>query len=122
MGDPAWAANANVTYGIGNFDLRYSVNFIGKQTIGAYENYFSVQGRPPQNADSTREIYYPSVTYHALRMNFRLPAQGKELFNFYVGADNIFDKKPPLGLLGNEAAVPYDAVGRYLYAGASVAF
>jgi len=122
LGDPQWAANANITYGIGHFDLRYSLNFIGKQTIGAYENYFSVQGRPPQNADSTREVFYPRVTYHALRANFRLPAQGKEKFNFYIGADNIFDKKPPLGLLGVAGGDPFDSVGRYVYAGTSVVF
>ncbi len=122
LGDPKWAANANITYGIGHFDLRYSLNFIGKQTIGAYENYFSHDGRPPQNADFTREVFYPRVTYHALRANFRLPAQGKEKFNFYVGADNIFDKKPPLGLLGTSGGDPFDAIGRYFYAGATVDF
>jgi len=122
LGDPQWAANANITYGIGNFDLRYSANYIGKQTIGAYENYFGLQGRPPQNADSTREVFYPDVLYHAVRLNFRLPAQGEEKFNFYVGADNVFDTKPPLGLLGVGAGDPFDSVGRYFYAGASVTF
>ena len=122
LGDPQWAANANVTYGIGHFDLRYSVNFIGKQTIGAYENYFAVQGRPPQNADSTRQVYYPSVLYHAVRANFRLPASGQEKFNFFVGVDNVFDKKPPLGLIGTGGGDPFDSVGRYFYAGTSVSF
>ena len=44
------------------------------------------------------------------------------LFNFYFGVDNLFDKKPPLGLLGTAGGDPYDTVGRYFYAGAQVEF
>lgn len=116
LGDPKWAANANVTYSIGNFDIRYSVNYVGKGTIGSWENYFSFEGRPPQNADSTREVWYPSALYHAVRLNMKV----KKDFNFYIGADNLFDKKPPLGLLGTGGGEPYDSIGRYMYAGATV--
>jgi outer membrane receptor protein involved in Fe transport len=89
------------------------MNFIGKQTIGVYENYFSVQGRPPQNADSTQDVFYPRVAYHNVRLNWKVTPK----YNFYLGADNVFDTLPPGGLLGNEGGNPYDPIGRYFYAG-----
>lgn len=123
LGDPQWAANVTLGYGLGVFDVMYSMNYIGKQTIGAYENYFSVQDRPPQNADFTAERFYPDVLYHAARFDFKVPAgpNGRK-FNFYLGADNIFDTKPPLGLLGTAGGDPFDSIGRYFYAGATVDF
>src|SRR6185295_3197238 len=81
LGDPQITANAVITYGFGPFDVRYSLNYIGRQTIGAYENYFSVQGRPPANPDSTAEIYYPVTLYHNVRLNYRV----NERFEFYGG-------------------------------------
>jgi outer membrane receptor protein involved in Fe transport len=43
-------------------------------------------------------------------------------FQFYMGVDNLFDTAPPLGLLGTGAGDPFDAIGRYFYAGATVDF
>jgi len=122
LGDPQWAANANITYGIGKFDLSYSLNYIGEQTIGAYESQNSFDGRPPSNADLTEEVWYPDVMYHAARLSMKVPQGGKDKFIFYLGADNIFDTKPPLGLLGTAGGDPFDSIGRYLYAGATVNF
>ncbi|HEU4704854.1 MAG TPA: TonB-dependent receptor, partial [Sphingomicrobium sp.] len=122
LGDPKWAANATVVYGIGPLDVRYTVNYIGRMTIGAYENYFGVQDRPPLNADLTRERWYPEVMYHALRANMKIRQGGRERINVYAGVDNVFDTKPPFGLLGTGGGDPYDTVGRYFYAGATVDF
>ena len=118
LGDPKWAANASVTYGIGRFDLRYTVNYIGKATIGTFESQHSLNGNPPTNADLTEEVWYPDAFYHSIRANVEVA----DKFNFYVGVDNLFDKKPPLGLLGTAGGDPYDTVGRFLYAGAQVEF
>ncbi|MGQ0559725.1 MAG: TonB-dependent receptor domain-containing protein [Sphingosinicella sp.] len=118
LGDPRWSANLNVTYGMGPFDLRYSLNYIGRTTIGAFEQYFPHQGRPPTNADNTREIFWPDALYHAARLSTRVNNQ----FTFYLGVDNIFDTQPPLGLLGGGDGDPYDPIGRYVYAGATVDF
>jgi outer membrane receptor protein involved in Fe transport len=118
LGDPSWAANLNISYGIGPFDLRYSMNYIGRQWVGAYENYNSFQGRPPQNADNALPNRYPDVLYHAARMSYRV----NERFQFYGGVDNIFDTAPPLGLTGTAGGDPFDAIGRYFYAGATVDF
>ena len=113
LGDPQWAANFTLAVGKGPFTLKWSGNYIGKQTIGVYENYFSVQGRPPQNADLTNERFYPSVLTHDLRLDI----QATNKFDFYVGMDNVFDRLPPFGLLGNEGGNPFDSIGRYVYAG-----
>jgi outer membrane receptor protein involved in Fe transport len=122
LGDPQWAANANIGYGIGHFDLSYSLNYIGKQTIGTYESAHSYQGRPPTNADQFSPVWYPSVLYHAARLDMKVPQGGKDKFDFYIGMDNIFDTKPPLGLLGTAGGDPFDSIGRYVYAGATVDF
>ena len=118
LGDPKWAANATLTYGIGRFDLRYTVNYIGKATIGTYESQHDFDGNPPTNADQFPQRYYPDAFYHSIRVNTEVA----DKFNFYIGVDNLFDKKPPLGLLGTAGGDPYDTIGRYMYAGATVEF
>lgn len=119
LGDPEFAANLTTVVGKGPFDLRYTINFIGKQLIaGTRETYFGFQGRPPSNPDLTREVYYPDTFYHNLRFSVKPNTD----FEFYFGADNVLDTKPPLGLLGTGGGDPYDPIGRYLYAGAVVKF
>jgi len=120
FGDPRWAANLNITYGIGPFDLRYSMNYIGKQInqLCVYENFFEHQGRAPTNADCVEDPYLPDVLYHAARLSTRVNDQ----FTFYLGVDNIFDTPPPGGNLGTAAGDPFDPIGRYFYAGATVDF
>lgn len=121
LGDPRWAANLNLGYGIGHFDLAYSLNYIGRQTVGTYESAHSFEGRPPTNADQFSSVWYPDVLYHAVRLDWKVP-QGKRKIDFYVGVDNMFDTKPPLGLLGTGGGDPFDAIGRYFYGGATVDF
>lgn len=118
LGDPVWGVNASVNYDFGDFDIGYSMRYIGKQTIGAYEAQNAYNGLPPQNADQFDRIYYPDVMYHNLRLGYEI---GKE-FGFYVGVDNILDRQPPLGLLGTGAGDPFDSIGRFFYAGARVDF
>jgi outer membrane receptor protein involved in Fe transport len=129
LGDPRWAANLNLGYGIGIFDLSYSLNYIGKQTVGTYESQHSFDGNPPQNADQFSKIWYPDVLYHAVRLDMKIPTRGsKRKFDLYAGVDNLFDRKPPLGLLGTGASAggvgvdPFDAIGRYFYGGVTVDF
>jgi len=33
-------------------------------------------------------------------------------FQFYVGVENLFNKMPPFGLVGNEGGNPYDPFGQ----------
>jgi outer membrane receptor protein involved in Fe transport len=123
VGDPQWSANVNISYGIGPWDLRWSMNYIGPQVIGAYESYYGIDGRPPQNADLTGEISYPDMLYHAVRLSYRV----NERFQFYGGVDNLFDADPRIlrntfGSTGTAGGTSWDYIGRYFYAGAIVDF
>ena len=136
LGDPLWAANASFNYDFGPVDFTYTARYIGKQTIGSYEAQHTYTGLcpstgltgfsgrtctggklailDPQNNDLTQEVNYPGVIYHNVRVNFSVD---DNKFNFYVGIDNVMDKKPPFGLLGVAGGDPYDTYGRFLYAG-----
>jgi outer membrane receptor protein involved in Fe transport len=118
LGDPQWAANFNLNYDMGQFDLGYTVRYLGKQTIGAWENYFSFQGRAPENADFTEERFYPEAFYHNIRFGWEVD----ERFNFYFGVDNLFNEKPPYGLMGTAGGDPYESFGRYFYFGSRIDF
>ncbi|MFM5918475.1 MAG: TonB-dependent receptor domain-containing protein [Novosphingobium sp.] len=136
LGDPLWSANASLNYDFGPVDFTYTARYIGKQTIGLWEDQnrytgicpangltgFSgrtcVAGKlavlDPQNNDLTKEVFYPGVIYHNVRLNFSVD---NNKYNFYIGVDNLMDKKPPYGLLGTAGGDPYDTIGRFMYAG-----
>jgi outer membrane receptor protein involved in Fe transport len=116
LGDPEWAFNASAFYDFGQWDAQWTVRYIGKSTIGAYENYFSHQGRPPLNEDLTAERFYPETFYH----NARIGVDMRRDARFYIGVDNLFDTKPPFGLLGTAGGDPYNTIGRFFYAGFNV--
>ena len=120
LGDPQYAANFTTVIGKGPFDLRYSINFIGETYTTTAEAREEFQGRTPTNPDQRAEGFwlYPDTFYHAVRFSIR----PNERFQFYMGVDNLFDTQPPFGLLGGGAGDPYDPIGRYFYAGATVDF
>lgn len=121
LGDPQWSANLSLSYGMGPVDFRYTMNYIGPMTIGAYEQYFQIPGdanNTPTNVDANGFVWYPDVLYHAARISYRV----NERFQFYAGVDNIFDTPPPLGVFGTGAGDPFDPIGRYFYAGATIDF
>ena len=145
LGDPLWAANFSFNYDFGPVDITYGARYTGKMTIGSWEaqnRYTGVcptagpstgitgfSGRPctagqlalldPQNNDLTQEKFFPGVIYHNVRVNFET---GDKKYNFYVGIDNLMDKKPPFGLLGTAGGDPYDTIGRFFYAGFNADF
>jgi outer membrane receptor protein involved in Fe transport len=119
VGDPAFAANFQLEYGAGPWDLRYTLNYIGRQTIAQfYETMHPFQGRPPTNADAADREWFPDLFIHGVRLGYRV----NERMRFYAGIDNFTDRKPPLGLLGTGGGEGVDAVGRYFYAGVLVNF
>lgn len=118
LGDPELAANFTANLSLRNFDIRYSMNYVGEQVVGAYENYNTVDGRTPANPDAFSPNEYPETFTHNLRFAFNVD----ERFQFYMGVDNVFDTLPPLFLMGSEGGVPYDPIGRFFYAGARVDF
>lgn len=140
LGDPRWAANFNVDYDFGPIDIAYNLRYIGKQTTGTWEEQHRFTGvcpasgvtgfsgrtctpgdlatLDPTNLDRFPTKWYPDAFYHGVRVNF----EATKKFNFYVGVDNMFDKKPPLGLLGVAGGDPYDTIGRFFYAGVRAEF
>lgn len=119
LGDPQWQGQLSANIGNGQFNLGYRMRYIGKMTIaGDYETQHSVQGRPPLNPDALPRVWYPQITYHDLRLEFT-PA---DTYKFYVGVDNLFDRLPPLDLLGTAGGDPYNNVGRFFFGGVEFKF
>lgn len=141
LGDPIWAANASINYDFGPIDVNYSARYIGKQVIGNWEDQHQYTGLcpttgitgfsgrtcvpgqlailDPANNDRFKEVYYPGVIYHNIRVNFEI---ADKKYNFYIGIDNFMDKKPPFGLLGTAGGDPYETLGRFMYAGFKATF
>ena len=119
LGDPEWSLGASVNYKHGPFGVRYSVNYVGPQTIGTYEAQNSFNGNPPQNADQFPQVYYKAVLYH----NLRAEIEASKKFTFYFGVDNVTDKLPQLGLLGTGGGDGiFSPYGRSYYAGVKADF
>ena len=68
---------------------------------------------PPTDADIDPRKRYPSAAIHAIRGEYSF--SGKPAM--FGGIDNLTGSLAPLGLLGNLAGEPYDAIGRYFYLG-----
>lgn len=105
---------------VGQLTFGYRAHLIGTQYVNTYEDFNSVGGRAPENADYAAIMKYPVVTYHALRLQWDLEdSEGKPTgYQFYAGADNIFNQRPPLGSTATgEGSAIYDIRGRNLYAG-----
>ncbi len=119
LGDPQDEFTWSIDGKLGDVTLGYRMRYIGKQVLNAYEDYFSVQGREPENADYADRRFYPAVFYHNIRVGFDA---GRD-FNFYVGVDNVTDRQPPLGLtaIGGGSGI-YDVRGRYFYSGITAKF
>ena len=121
-GDPKDAFNWDFNLKRGKLGIGYQLRFIGKQLIpgNSAENVVSVNGAPPQNADYADPLWFPTVLYHAVKLDLDVT----EAFNVYLGIDNLFDKKVPFLLpgvgstsSGNAATRIYDNRGRYFYLG-----
>ena len=138
LGDPKDEFRIDTNLSFGPFTFGHSLRYIGKMTVGPWENYFPLGGRAPQNLDASPIIYYPAVTYHNFRFEWDVAggdapgAIGRDL-NFFLGVDNAFNKIPPLGVSGagagggggagdrpgsaNSTGAIYDVRGRQFYAG-----
>jgi outer membrane receptor protein involved in Fe transport len=119
LGDPIDAFNLDVDLKVGAITFGYEMRYLGKQTVTAYENTYSYQGRPPQNADASNFRFYPTVIYH----DFRIAVDAGKDFNFYLGVDNALNRNPPFGLsgIGGGSGI-YTNRGRFFYAGAVAKF
>ncbi|ANY21330.1 Colicin I receptor precursor [Tsuneonella dongtanensis] len=143
LGDPEDEFRIDTDLSVGAFTFGHSLRYIGKMTVGAWENYFPLDNRAPQNLDASPIRYYPEVFYHNFRLEWDVNGEegdgnlGRDL-NFYVGVDNAFNKVPPLGASGsgaggggggadrpgsaNTTGAIYDVRGRQFYAGVKMKF
>lgn len=122
LGDPVFSGTAIASYGIGKFDLRYTLRYIGSMSEFSYESTHqfapacSNGSCPPFNKDvaDRGHINTGAVYYNDVRLDYTI-----NKFQFYAGIDNIFNRMPPLGLTGAGAGSGiYSNFGRYFYAGA----
>jgi outer membrane receptor protein involved in Fe transport len=118
LGDPVFSASLQLGVGQGPWDISYTMRYIGRQTITIYEATHAFAGNPPSNPDFADRTWYPDVFYHDARVSIKV----NNKFRWYLGVDNIFDRKPPLDLLGTEGGSPYSSIGRYFYSGLQVDF
>ena len=116
LGDPVFSGTLITGLGMGAFDIRHTMRYIGSMTDFDYEDTHSVDGRPPNNPDVADRIRTGAVMYHDVRLGFTIPH-----YQFYLGVDNVFNRHPPLGLTGaGEGSGIYNGIGRFYYAGAII--
>jgi outer membrane receptor protein involved in Fe transport len=119
LGDPKDAFNWNLALTRGVATFGYQMRYISAMYLNTYEDFNSVQGRPPENADYADQKKYGSRFYHDVRLGIDVTKD----YNFYMGIDNLTNTTPPLGLTGIGAGSSiYDARGRFFYAGAVAKF
>ena len=119
LGDPVDEFRWDIDLGYKEFTVGYRMHYIGPMYVGAYEDFNSLGGRAPENADFSDIQKYQEVFYHDLRLEWNLANAGiAKDFKFYAGVNNLFDTHPPLGLTGIGAgSAIYDFRGRNYYAG-----
>jgi iron complex outermembrane recepter protein len=115
-------ANLSTTLDFGNVSLNWRTNFLSsiKDTLGPDED--------SQLGDETNSI--GSRFYHDAQLRFDIDSQDDRKIEFYMGVDNVFDKKPPVinqngasNITGTEtAADTFDPFGRRYYAGINFKF
>ena len=121
LGDPEDAFNWNNSLKVGKFTFGYQMRYIGKMLINGaeYETFFSKQGRPPEDSDYSERKFYPSVFYHDIRASVDVTPR----FNFYLGVDDVTNKKPPFGQSGaGGGSGIYRNIGRFFYGGVVAKF
>lgn len=113
LGDPQDSFNIDANLKFGQFSVGYGLRWIGKQYLGAYENYNGVNGQPPQNTDLAQIVFYPATAYHDLRFGFQV----NDKFNLDFNVNNVGNTLPPYGLTGSGNGAIYDSRGRYFSVG-----
>ncbi len=119
LGDPEDSFNWNTSLQRGRFTFGYQLRYLAAMYLNTYEDFNSVQDRPPENPDFADRKKYPAVFYHDIRTSVDVTKD----YNFYLGVDNLFNKEPPLGLTGIGAgSAIYTNKGRFFYAGVVAKF
>jgi hypothetical protein len=123
LGDPEWQGQYSVNLEHKGLNIGYRFRYIGKTVTNtlasAYEQQNVFQGRAPLDPDGWPTVFYPSTAYNDMRIDYSVPNSGMKI---YGGIDNVFDRLPPLDLLGTEGGSTYNTVGRFMYVGVEVKF
>jgi outer membrane receptor protein involved in Fe transport len=132
-GDPQdeFRLDVDVTYR--DFTFGWRMRYIGEQFISAYEDQnglnAGIPGATPPggaNADFADTLEIPVITYHDFRLEWNIPNSigPAESLRFYVGVENAFDRRPPLGSTATGAGPGgvgnmgvYDIRGRTFFGG-----
>lgn len=124
LGDPKDAFVFDVDLTFDKFTVGYGARYIGPQLTTDYEDQFSLNGEDPRNPDEDDRLVYPEILYHDIRLSFQIDNSKREnAYEFTIGVDNVFDERPPLGLLGTGGgSAIYDPIGRRFFAGARAKF
>ena len=124
LGDPKDEARLDVDLNVGPFTLGYRFRVIGPMVVNLYEDFYTLPSActtscPPNNLDYADIRKYPAITYSDLRFEWNLKGGPVARdFRFYLGVDNIFNQRPPLGSTATGAgSAIYDIRGRSFYAG-----
>ena len=133
-------ATANLIYAAGPISFSWTGTYLSKMLdspvaefdpAGTYAFLIS-QGLTP--AEATNAVSHNNIKarfYHDVQVRAR--TGDRQQFEFFVGVDNLFDRKPPVledGVFGNGSVVTgtttaadvYDPFGRRFYAGFQVHF
>ncbi|WP_170005529.1 TonB-dependent receptor domain-containing protein [Pseudopontixanthobacter vadosimaris] len=119
LGDPQDEFRWNVDLKLNRFTLGYEMRYIGPMYLNEFEDFNSVNGDPPANADYADIRKYSETFYHDVRVGYEVNDQ----FDFDFGVDNVLDTNPPLGLTGiGGGSGIYRIKGRTFYAGVRAGF
>jgi len=100
---PEWSGRGTITYGIGDFNLNYTVSYLGSQGLRGVEiDTLDAQFGPAGLVDET--------WLHNLGAGYRFPDMGLEVFG---GINNLSDVKPFV----TERAYPASPIGRSFFLG-----
>ena len=119
LGTPRDRFTINANFMTGPFTFGYRIRWFGRQYVGDYAYYNTLNGIAPTDPYYADHKYYPVVAYHDLRLGVDVQKD----FNFYLGVTNLGNKHPPLDLTGLGAGSgQYDTLGRFVYAGIMAKF
>jgi len=122
LGDPQDEFQFSAAVTAGRVTFGYQMHYLGSMYVNAYEDFNSLQGRVPENADYADIQKYPAVIYHDLRMDVQIGDATKGM-NFFFGVNNLTDQDPPLGSTGTGAGSSiYSIRGRNFYSGFKARF
>jgi|688.fasta_scaffold51943_2 outer membrane receptor protein involved in Fe transport len=114
LGDPKDEVNLNVSVKYKDITLGTQIRWMSSQYLNTFEDFNSINGLPPQNADYAAVQRYPATAY----MDIRGAVDVNDDLNIYIGIDNVFDRMPPYGLTGvGGGSGIYDNRGQYFYTG-----